>query len=112
MRKSITAALAIALAVPVSADTLDERVAKLPAPTMSSAKSLEALEYCIGLAAAKSVLPVTLHGESRVLIYASMGGEPVLFVISVRDEGERRTVAVEGHSSWDGKAENWARGCI
>lgn len=112
MRKSIAAVLAIALAVPASADTLDERVAKLPAPSMTSEKSLEALEYCIGLAVAKAALPVALHGERQVLIYASMGGEPVLFAISVRDEGHHRTVAVQGHSSWDGKAESWVRSCL
>jgi len=115
MRNSIFAALGLVLAAPASADTLEERVTKLPAPTMSSEKSLEALEYCIGLAVSDIAMPATLRGERKVLIYGRTPGDlfvGVLYLVAVQDDGEHRRVAIQAHGSWDGKVEKRARTCL
>jgi hypothetical protein len=102
-------------ATPAAADNISERLAKMPSASLTSSKSLAALEFCIGLGIAEWMEPQTLHGEGVVLI----AGNPnidnrhlVYMLVKVEEKGEQRAIAIHAHKAWDDRTTELVRSCL
>lgn len=105
----------LGLSAPARADSVKEMLAKLPAPTLESQKSMAELEYCISVGSSEWFSPVAIRGEGRLLIYGSMNASfmsGVGFLVSVEDQGERRTVAVKVYKGYDSRMNELLRSCV
>ena len=121
MRHSWQIALSLAWASgclsPVSADAedLQTAVSKLPPPQNLSAKSLVALEYCIGVGMGDWLPPITLHGEGKVLLYSVMTHEfgfMMQMLVEIRDDGSQRSISLRAEKAWRQKMETLIQSCL
>lgn len=104
----------LALGQSVKADTIQGRLDKMPAPQVTSSKSLQALEWCIGVQFGKWFMPMTLHGERQTFVYMGMDTELGMAIISaalIRDEGDNRTIAFQAPKAWAERTEEIIRSC-
>jgi len=112
-------ALAVALAalIPSSAwaDSLFDMAQKLPNDQFTSAKSSDALEYCIGLTIGDWLIPITLRGEKQVMVYGSPNmvfSNQIYMLVRIQDRGDQRAVTFHAHKAWDEKTAALIRSCI
>ena len=108
--------LALMCASPAAhADTIQGRLDKMPAPQFTSSKSLNALEWCIGVGFGRWFLPYTLHGERQTFVYNAMETElnmAIFGAVLIRDEGPHRTLALQASKAWMEKTESVVKPCL
>lgn len=109
------AVLPLSLASPARADSVKEMLEKLPAPSLESAKSLDALEYCISVGSSEWFSPIAIRGEGKRLIYGNMNASFMSaagFLVSIEDKGDRRVIAVKVYKGYDRRMDTLLRGCV
>ncbi|SCW61368.1 hypothetical protein SAMN02927924_01659 [Sphingobium faniae] len=87
----------------------------MPAPQFTSSKSLEALEWCVGVGLGRWFLPSTLHGERQTFVYIGTETEITSMIFSavlLRDDGEQRTIAFQAPKAWVEKTQNVVQSCL
>jgi hypothetical protein len=109
------AIILIGFASPARADSLQGRLAKMPAPEFATDKNLDELEFCIGVGLGKWLIPKTLHGDRRVFLYTGNETEVgILLVHSVLivDDGEQRTVSYYSSKGWNDRLKRMISSCV
>ncbi|MBV2147924.1 hypothetical protein KRZ98_06415 [Sphingobium sp. AS12] len=97
------------------ADSLKDLVDKLPAASLNSNKSTEALEYCIGVGIGDWLIPGTLRGERKLLIWGSPNApfsNAIYTLVRIDDEGQQRSIAFRSHKAWDEKTAALIQSCL
>ncbi|MED5546160.1 MAG: hypothetical protein VYD90_13000 [Pseudomonadota bacterium] len=109
------AAMAAAMPHGAQADDFGDRLRKMPATQVSSAKTMASLEWCLGTGIGKWMPVSSLHGEDRLLVYGAPSGgagiEAVYIMVQVVDTEQKRDIAFNAHKGWDDKTEALIRSC-
>jgi hypothetical protein len=108
---------AIALActpLAAHADSLEGRLKKMPPPEFVSTKPLGDLEFCIGVGLGKWLIPKTLHGDGRTLLYTGREteiGNMLIHSVLITDDGEKRSIAYYTSKGWNDRLKRLIASC-
>ena len=108
------AAMFLCGTTPAAADSLKERLEKMPAPAYSSSKSMAALEYCIAVGVSKWMAPLVVHGERKTLVAGNPAApytNAVMMLVLIEDQGDRRALAMHAPKGWDERTDALIRSC-
>jgi len=102
-----------AIPTAVSADSVQDRLNRLPANMFTSEKSIDALELCIGIGMSEHLMPTVLRGEKRRLIYGSLIGTAAIgYLVAIEDTDIQRMIAFNAGKGYDGRTDRAIRACL
>lgn len=115
IRAALVLLCCLLISIPVAqADSIKERYAKLPPPSLTTQKSTLYLEKCIGIGISEWMTPIVVRGEHEVLIagYPNLPANAVYMLVKIQDTGSSRTIAINAHKGWDDKTVALIRSCM